>query len=81
MAGLFRSLFFTQRRANCSDGRRMNNSLLLFLGTILISLPIHSEAAPYAIATRDIHLNGYNLSVDSFNSTDPLRSTGASMIH
>jgi hypothetical protein len=55
----------------------MNNSLLLLLGTILITLPIHSEAAPYAIATRDIHLNGYNLSVDSFNSTDPLRSTGA----
>src|SRR5947208_4801015 len=54
----------------------MNNWFLMLLGIALTMLPLHSEAAPYTIATREIHLNGYDLFVDSFNSADPLRSTG-----
>src|SRR5689334_10673929 len=52
----------------------MKNCFGMLLGMLL--LPFHTEAAPYAIATREIRLNGYNLFVDSFNSADPLRSTG-----
>ena len=52
----------------------MKNSLMM-LGIVLAMLPFRNQAAPYAIATREIHLNGYNLFVDSFNSSDLLRST------
>ena len=48
----------------------------IFLACLLAWLPLASQSAPFAIATRDIQLNGYNVSVDSFNSMDPLRSTG-----
>src|SRR4051812_345854 len=54
----------------------MKKSLQIFAACVLTSLPFASQSAPYAIATRDIQLNGYNLSIDSFDSTDPLRSTG-----
>lgn len=54
----------------------MNITLQTLLAILLAVLTFPSQAAPYAIATRDIQLNGYNVSVDSFNSMDPLRSTG-----
>ena len=53
----------------------MKNKILLVLGTILSSLTFQCEAAPYAILTREIRLNGYNLFADSFDSSDPLQST------
>jgi hypothetical protein len=53
----------------------MKNTFILLLGAILTTLPFHSQAAPFAIVTRDIQLNGYNLFANSFNSSDPLQST------
>jgi hypothetical protein len=55
---------------------KMKNTRLLMAGTILAWLPAATmTAATYAIATRDVQLNGNNVFVDSFDSTDPLRST------
>jgi hypothetical protein len=53
----------------------MMKTFHIFLASFLTLLPLASQAALRAIATRDIQLNGYDLFVDSFNSTDPLRST------
>jgi hypothetical protein len=54
----------------------MKKSFLLLLGTVLMSLTSLTKAAPYAIAAREVHLNGYDLFANSFNSSDPTRSTG-----
>jgi hypothetical protein len=54
----------------------MKKSSLLLLGTVLMSLTSLTKAAPYAIAAREVHLNGYDLFANSFNSSDPTRSTG-----
>jgi hypothetical protein len=52
----------------------MKNVWFLFVASILMTLA-GAQAAPYAIAAREVHLNGYNLFVDSFDSADPLWST------
>jgi hypothetical protein len=54
----------------------MKKTSQIFLACLLAFLPLAGRAAPFAIATRDIQLNGYDLFIDSFNSADPLRSTG-----
>jgi hypothetical protein len=54
----------------------MKKPFRTFLAFFLTLLPLANQAALRAIATRDIQLNGYDLFIDSFNSTDPLRSTG-----
>src|SRR5688572_4394245 len=50
-------------------------SLSLFATIALLTLNQPSSAAPYAIAAQEINLNGYNLLCDSFDSSDPTRST------
>ena len=54
----------------------MKQLILLVLGLVVTTLSFRGDAAPYAVATRALHLNGYDLFVDSFDSADPLRSTG-----
>lgn len=49
-------------------------SLLLF-GIVSPLLPLFSSAATYTIVTREIQLHGYNLSANSYDSSDPLWST------
>ena len=48
----------------------MKITLQTLLAILLALLTFPSQAAPYAIATRDIQLNGYNVSVDSFNTVE-----------
>jgi hypothetical protein len=54
---------------------RMKKPFLVLFGIVLTTLSFPSEAAPFAIATREIVLNGYNLFANSFDSSDPLQST------
>jgi hypothetical protein len=52
----------------------MKNVSFLVVATILMTLA-GAQAAPYAITAREVHLNGCNLFVDSFDSAGPLWST------
>lgn len=55
----------------------MKRTLWSLLGSIVVTLfSTFGHAAPYSIAARTVHLNGYNLFCDSFNSSDPNYSTG-----
>jgi hypothetical protein len=48
----------------------------ILTGLMAMGALLECKAAPYTIAARSIHLNGFDLFCDSFNSTDPTRSTG-----
>jgi len=53
----------------------MKNVSFLLVATLFMTLAPRSQGAPYAIAAWEVHLNGHNLFVDSFDSSDPLLST------
>src|SRR5688500_2031870 len=54
----------------------MKISFLCLLGLAAwAAVPGSAGAAPYAIATERINLRGHQLVCDSFDSTDPARST------
>ena len=49
--------------------------LTILLATLLAFLPQSSDAAALTIGAEQINLDGYSLRCDSFNSSDPNRST------
>src|SRR2546426_1159762 len=56
----------------------MKRILFSIFATILFAVRFCQAGGPYAIAVREINLNGNNLFCDSFNSADTNRSTNGS---
>jgi hypothetical protein len=54
----------------------MKTLCYLVVGALLTTLATRTSAAALSIAAREIHLNGHDLFVDSYDSSDPARSTG-----
>jgi len=53
----------------------MNSIKFQLLTAVLLTFASGTHAQPYSVATRDVQLNGHNLFMDSFDSSDPTRNT------
>jgi hypothetical protein len=60
---------------NVLTGGRMKGILFSVLTTLVLATSFCQAGPPYAIAVRELNLNGNNLFCDSFNSADTNRST------